>query len=51
MWIKYLYFLRILDKTAPLIRMIKEIMLDMVSFVYIYVVSLLAFATAFFILA
>eukprot|EP00347_Sterkiella_histriomuscorum_P007705 403347881 len=51
MWLKFLYFFRIIDTTAPLIRMIKEIMIDMTSFIFIFVISLLAFANGFYLLA
>ncbi|CDW91232.1 wd-40 repeat protein [Stylonychia lemnae] len=51
MWLKFLYFFRIIDTTAPLVRMVKEILLDMVSFSFIYIFSLLAFANAFYVLA
>ena len=51
MWIKFLYFFRIIDTTAPLVRMIKEIIKDMFSFGIIYIFALLAFANAYWVLA
>jgi len=51
MWIRFLYFFRILDNTAPLIRMISQIMYDMRAFVFIFVLIILGFANGFYILA
>lgn len=51
MWMKFLYFFRILSSTAPLIRMIQEIFFDIRAFVVIFTMSILMMANAFFILA
>ena len=50
MWLKFLYFFRIIDATAPLIRMIKEILIDMRSFVVIFLICLASAANAFYLI-
>ena len=51
MWLRFLYFFRILDNTAPLIRMISQILYDMRAFVFIFVLIILGFANGFYVLA
>ena len=51
MWMKLLYFLRLFASTAALIRMIVEILKDMIVFTVIYFIAIFGFANAFFILA
>jgi hypothetical protein len=47
MWLKVLYFLRIFEKFAYLIRMIVQVFYDMITFLVVLFVTLIAFATAF----
>jgi hypothetical protein len=51
MWLRFLYFFRILDNTAPFIRMISQILYDMRAFVFIFVLIILGFANGFYVLA
>ena len=51
MWLKMLYFLRLFSHTASLIRMVVQILKDMIVFTVIYFMVLIGFANAFFILA
>ncbi len=50
MWLKFLYFLRIINATAPLVRMIQEIISDMKSFFIVYCICMFAFANAFYLI-
>lgn len=51
MWVRLLYFFRIMDSTAPLIRMIQEILYDMRAFVFMFVLIIFGFANGFYVLA
>ena len=51
MWMRFLYFFRIIDNTAPFIRMIFQILYDMRAFVFIFVLIILGFANGFYVLA
>ena len=51
MWLKMLYFLRLFSHTASLIRMVVQILKDMIVFTVIYFMVLIGFANAFFLLA
>ena len=51
MWLRFLYFFRIIDNTAPFIRMISQILYDMRAFVFIFVLIILGFANGFYVLA
>jgi len=51
LWMKFFYFLRIFDSTAPLIRMIVEITADIRPFLLVLVVAIFGFANGFFLLA
>lgn len=48
MWFKFIYFLRCTDSTGWLVRMLVEVMKDMGSFLLVYVITILAFADAFY---
>ena len=50
MWMKFLYFFRILQSTAPLVRMIQEIFADIRAFVIMFVMAIFMMANAFYIL-
>ena len=50
LWGKFFYFLRIFEPTEKFIRMITTIFFDMFTFLFIYIIANIAFATAFFIL-
>ena len=51
MWFRFLYFFRIMDHTAYLIRMLWQILYDMRSFIFIFVLIILAFANGFYVLS
>jgi hypothetical protein len=51
MWLRFLYFFRIVDQTAPLVRMIWQILYDMRAFIFIFVLIILAFASGFYVIA
>jgi hypothetical protein len=50
MWMKFLYFFRILSSTAPLVRMIQEIFHDIRAFVVIFFMAIFMMANAFYII-
>jgi hypothetical protein len=47
MWFKFAYFLRVTDQTGWLVRMIAEVISDLLPFLLVMVISLLAFTDAF----
>jgi len=47
MWFKFAYFLRVTDQTGWLIRMIGEVVSDLLPFLLVMLISLLAFTDAF----
>ena len=51
MWLKFLYFFRIFEPTAYLIRMIIEVAIDMRAFMIVLIVCIIAFGNAFLILS
>ena len=50
LWVKCFYFLRIFAPTAAFIRMITEVCKDMTIFSFIYLLGILTFANAYFML-
>lgn len=50
MWLKFLYFFRILNSTAPLVRTLIEIMYDMRAFMVIFFLGIFGMANGFFII-
>lgn len=51
MWFRFLYFFRLIDQTAPLIRMIWQIIYDIRAFIFIFILIILAFANGFWVLS
>ena len=51
MWFKFIYFLRVHEKTGWLVGMLIEVVNDMSSFMVVYFVALIAFADAYYALA
>jgi len=47
MWFKFAYFLRMTDQTGWLIRMIAEVVSDLLPFLLVMLISILAFTDAF----
>ena len=47
MWFKFAYFLRVTDQTGWLIRMIAEVIIDLLPFLLVMIISILAFTDAF----
>ena len=50
MWLKLFYFLRLFDSTAPLVRMIIQIIQDMTIFSFVLFLAIGALTNAFIIL-
>ena len=50
MWIKFLFYLRLFAPFAALIRMIEEVLKDMIVFLVLFFVAVIGFANAFYIL-
>ena len=51
MWMKFFYFLRLFETTAPVVRMIMQIISDMTTFSFVLTIAVLGFANTFYILA
>ena len=51
LYLKFFYFLRIFDNTAPLIRMIIEIVLSIRYFLLVYVIAVVGFGNGIYILS
>ena len=51
MWCKLFYFLRLFQVTAPLVRMIMQIITDMSIFSFVFTLAVLGFGNTFYILA
>ena len=51
MWTKFFYFLRLFQKTAPLVRMIMQIVSDMSTFSFVITLAFIGFGNTFYILA
>lgn len=51
MWLKLFYFLRLFRVTAPIVRKITQIFLDMSIFSFVFLLALLGFANTFYLLA
>ncbi len=49
MWIRFLYFFRIFRTTGYYIRMFQQVILDIRYFIFVYVLTIIAFAHAWFI--
>jgi hypothetical protein len=50
MWLKIPYFMRIIDSTAPFIRMISEIIKDSRDFMLVFLLVIVAFGNSFYLL-
>lgn len=50
LWVKFFYFLRIFQQTAAFIRMITEIVRDMAVFSFIFLLGIVTFSNAFYML-
>lgn len=50
MWLKFLYFFRILNSTAPLIRTLIEIIYDMRAFMIIFFLGIFGMAHGFYLI-
>jgi hypothetical protein len=48
MWFKFIYFLRCTRQTGWLVRMIVEVIREMGSFMLVYIITIMAFADAFY---
>lgn len=51
MWLKLLFYLRLFAPFAALIRMIEEILKDMVVFLVLFAIAVIGFGNAFYILS
>jgi hypothetical protein len=51
MWAKFLYFLRATDRFGWLIRIMIEVAKDMADFMFVYMVTIFAFADAYYTLS
>ena len=51
MWGKFLYFLRATDRFGWLIRIMIEVTKDMVDFMFVFFITIFAFADAYYTLA
>src|SRR5438105_7066261 len=51
MWVKLFYFLRLFKITAPIVRMIVQILKYMLIFSFVYFLALIGFGNTFYILA
>ena len=51
MWCKIFYFLRLFETTAPIVRMIMQIISDMKTFSFVLFLAVLGFANTFYILS
>lgn len=51
MWIKFFYYLRIFQPTAKFIRLLTQIISDLSTFSFTFILAVLAFANAFYILS
>lgn len=50
-WLKFLYFFRIYRETGHFIAMLVQVLSDMKVFMYVFCISLIAFAQAFLLLS
>ena len=51
LYLKFFYFLRIFDRTAPYIRMIIQISSDIKYFIFILLIAIIGFGNGFYILS
>ena len=51
MWMKFFYFLRLFKTTAPIVRMIMQIISDMTTFSFVLTIAVVGFANTFYILS
>lgn len=51
MWVKLFYFLRLFRITAPIVRMLMQILKDMGIFSFVFLLALLGFGNSFYLLA
>lgn len=51
MWMKLLFYLRLFTPFAALIRMIEEILKDMIVFLVLFFIAVIGFANCFYILS
>jgi hypothetical protein len=49
MWLRFLYFFRIIKNTSYFIKMIIEVIKDMTQFFFIYLITVVAFGHVFYI--
>jgi hypothetical protein len=51
MWLKFLYFFRVFKSTGYLIFMLSRVLVDMVPFLTVLTIGIVAFANAFLVLS
>jgi len=51
MWCKLFYYLKLFRQTAPLVRMIMQIVSDMKTFSFVFAISVISFGNCFYILS